>query len=173
MGAKLVTTAYGYDYPEVKGECQKPKGECQKPKGECQKPKDECQKPVEHAAHRPVNKEMLKMMSMDVPSECPMHQAEADSSKKPEGCPVPHDQKLDPNGCPIPKDFNHDNMMPAPNQRPSPGQPFDLSTNRVKSSIPKAGGDEKWVYPSEQMFWNAMIKKGWRWEDDTVQKGWN
>lgn len=179
MGAKLVTTAYGYDYsqPEVKSECQKPKGECQKPsnacqkpKVECQKPKGDCQKPVEPAAHRPINKELLKMMSMEAPSECPMHQAESGSANKAEGCPVPHEQKLDPNGCPIPKDFNHDNMMPAPNQRPSPGQPFALSTKRVTSGIPKAGADEKWVYPSEQMFWNAMLRKGWRWEDDTVQK---
>ncbi len=29
--------------------------------------------------------------------------------------------------------------MPAPNQLPSPDQPFPLSTNRVQSNIPKAG----------------------------------
>ena len=52
--------------------------------------------------------------------------------------------------------------MPPPNQRPSPGQPFPLSTNRQTSSIPKGGveGEEKWQYPSEQMFWNAMLRKG-------------
>ena len=29
------------------------------------------------------------------------------------------------------------NMMPPPNQRPSPDQPFPLSTDRQKSGIPK------------------------------------
>ena len=53
--------------------------------------------------------------------------------------------------------------MPPPNQQPAPDQPFPLDTSRVQSSIPKAtkdGSDEKWVYPSEQMFWNAMLRKG-------------
>ena len=60
--------------------------------------------------------------------------------------------------------------MPPPNQRPAPGQPFPLSTNRVRSTIPKAGTEEKWEYPSEQMFWNAMLRKGWRWEEDAIKQ---
>lgn len=61
--------------------------------------------------------------------------------------------------------------MPAPNQLPAPGQPFPLSTNRVRSTIPKAGTEsEKWEYPSEQMFWNAMLRKGWRWEEDAIKQ---
>lgn len=59
-----------------------------------------------------------------------------------------------------------DNMMEHPNQSPSPGQPFPLPTERAVSSIPKAGTrDERWVYPSQQMFWNAMLRKGWRWRE--------
>ena len=27
---------------------------------------------------------------------------------------------------------------------------------------------ETWVYPSQQMFWNAMLRKGWRWKDDDL-----
>ena len=52
--------------------------------------------------------------------------------------------------------------MPPPNQRPSPGQPFELNTNRVTSTIPRGGEHEgkNWQYPSEQMFWNAMLRKG-------------
>ena len=62
-------------------------------------------------------------------------------------------------------------MMPPPNQRPSPDQPFDLPIERQKSSIPKAGTNETWTYPSQQMFWNAMLRKGWRWkEEDEVSK---
>lgn len=55
--------------------------------------------------------------------------------------------------------------MPAPNQQPAPDQPFSLSTNRERSTIPKASEctNDKiitWEYPSAQMFWNAMLKKG-------------
>ena len=62
-------------------------------------------------------------------------------------------------------------QMPLPNQRPSPGQPFALPINRQVSTIPRGGTDksENWVYPSQQMFWNAMLRKGWKWQDDEVQ----
>jgi len=68
-------------------------------------------------------------------------------------------------------DIDPTNMMPPPNQRPAPDQPFLLDTNRQTSSIPKAseeGGN--WVYPSQQMFWNAMLRKGWRWKEDSLQQ---
>lgn len=61
-------------------------------------------------------------------------------------------------------------MMPPPNQRPSPDQPFELPTERQKSSIPRAGTEQTWVYPSQQMFWNAMLRKGWRWKDEDVDQ---
>lgn len=43
--------------------------------------------------------------------------------------------------------------MPASaNQQPAPGQSVPLSTERVKSSIPKGGTDaDTWLYPSPQM----------------------
>ena len=45
-------------------------------------------------------------------------------------------------------------------QEPRPDQPFSLSKDREISSIPKFGTEnEKWVYPSEQMFFNAMVRK--------------
>lgn len=50
--------------------------------------------------------------------------------------------------------------MPPPNQRPAPDQPFSLSTEREMSTIPKADSTDFWVYPSQQMFWNAMLRKG-------------
>lgn len=54
------------------------------------------------------------------------------------------------------------NRMPAtPEQQPAPGQSAALSTERVTSSIPKAGTrEERWVYPSPQMFYNALHRKG-------------
>jgi cytochrome c heme-lyase len=66
--------------------------------------------------------------------------------------------------------------MPRPNQEPAPDQPFPLPKRRERSTIPKAGGveGECWEYPSAQMFWNAMLKKGWRWrEDDLSEKDMN
>ena len=60
--------------------------------------------------------------------------------------------------------------MPPPNQRPAPGQPFSLSTDQIYSFIQKATGGGFW-HPSEQMFWDAMLRKGWKWEDDAIKKG--
>jgi len=128
------------------------------------------------------------------PPECPMHQENSNNSVPPPECPM-HEEKVMPAippECPMQKqnleippecpmhqdasksstnenDINPLNMMPPPNQRPAPDQPFLLSTDREKSSIPKAtedGSHETWTYPSEQMFWNAMLRKGWRWKDD-------
>ena len=73
------------------------------------------------------------------------------------------------------------NNMPPASQEPSPGQRMPLSTTRVRSTIPKASvasptsadgahvpkakhqidSEETWTYPSEQMFFNAMRRKGW------------
>jgi len=80
-----------------------------------------------------------------------------------------------PCNCSAPKGQNCDtpldplNMMPTPNQQPASDQPFSLSTQREVSTIPRADGkDPKWVYPSEQMFWNAMLRKGWRWKEEDI-----
>jgi cytochrome c heme-lyase len=67
-------------------------------------------------------------------------------------------------------------------QSPHPDQRIPLSTHRVISSIPRADesrGDEaiaahqpmnetKWVYPSEQQFYNAMRRKGWNGIDEST-----
>ena len=48
------------------------------------------------------------------------------------------------------------------NQKPAPGQRAKLPTERAVSSIPTATGDDPlWVYPSQQMFYNAMRRKGY------------
>ena len=59
------------------------------------------------------------------------------------------------------------NNMPIPNAQttarnnlPSSQQQGSLPTERVKSTIPKGGSDETWVYPSPQMFYNALARKG-------------
>merc|ERR1719494_1540602 len=60
-------------------------------------------------------------------------------------------------------------MMPLdPKQTPAPNQPFPLPIERQKSSIPKAGTVETWVYPSQQMFFNALLRKGWEFEEGSL-----
>ena len=85
----------------------------------------------------------------------------------------PVDRGVD--ACASPTDeVNPTNMMPTPDQRKSGGQRNNLSTHRVASTIPisernrsmpqhqkDAAATGTWQYPSEQMFFNAIKRKGW------------
>ncbi|XP_015926249.1 holocytochrome c-type synthase [Parasteatoda tepidariorum] len=100
---------------------------------------------------------------------------QSDQQPKSGGCPYKHDQMEKPtkSECPVTglkeSDIDPLNMMPPMNQNPAPGQPFPLPKNREVSTIPKAGTEnEFWVYPSAQMFWNAMLRKGWRWKESDI-----
>jgi len=90
----------------------------------------------------------------EIPPECPMHKKteSAQGSSSPAlGGPVynVYSQEVDPT-----------NMMPKQaNQKPAPGQRKELSTHRVVSTIPKGGTEGTWVYPSPQMFYNALVRK--------------
>lgn len=55
------------------------------------------------------------------------------------------------------------NQMESPNQEPHPSQSQPLSKDRSVSSIPMGGkhAGHQWIYPSEQMFYNAMKRKQW------------
>jgi cytochrome c heme-lyase len=133
------------------------------------------------------------LQAAEIPSECPMHNQEQKVSSKesaskvysslsanmsdiPPECPMHAEKKTNwQSECPSNSaaastgktdDIDPLNMMPPPNQRPSPDQPFTLPTERQKSTIPKAGTSDTWVYPSPQMFWNAMLRKGWRWREE-------
>ena len=46
------------------------------------------------------------------------------------------------------------------NQQPSVGQLKPLSVDREPSTIPKGGTESTWTYPSPQMFFNALNRKG-------------
>jgi cytochrome c heme-lyase len=87
-------------------------------------------------------------------SECPIQEvSECPSGGVATGpvlVPVPSDKS----------DIDPTNMMPPANQMPSPDQPFPLPIDRQKSSIPNPATGQTWVYPSQQMFWNAMKRKG-------------
>ena len=71
-----------------------------------------------------------------------------------------------------PASVNPSNMMPDPNQTRAAKQSGKLSKDRVSSSIPisernkdlpehQRGATGTWRYPSEQMFYNAIVRKGW------------
>ncbi|KII72703.1 Cytochrome c-type heme lyase [Thelohanellus kitauei] len=83
-------------------------------------------------------------------------------------CPI----RAKSGSCPVDGSVDGLHHMANSNQKPSPGQPFALPTSRSVSSIPKANPKDNesknWVYPSEQQFWNAMIKKGWRWQSEDI-----
>jgi len=81
-------------------------------------------------------------------------------------------------GCPV-VGPNPANVMPPSPNLPLPGQDKPLSTWRQRSSIPNATASEQmphpdssrsstWVYPSEQMFYNAMKRKGWSPSEDDM-----
>ncbi|KAH9499923.1 hypothetical protein Btru_076933 [Bulinus truncatus] len=111
-----------------------------------------------------------------LPSDVSVKDASTQGNTYPSECPMSssNSKKVPSSECPMSlgnDDVNKDNMMPPPNQRPAPDQPFELPIERIVSSIPKAGSNENWVYPSPQMFWNAMLRKGWRWKDDDVSAG--
>jgi cytochrome c heme-lyase len=90
------------------------------------------------------------------------------SSPAPKGSVVTN-QVTSSSGCPVIGADRYDerNLMPAPqgNNAPVfPDQKKPLNVDRQVSSIPTAETSEKegnWVYPSEQMFYNAMKRKGW------------
>eukprot|EP01132_Coremiostelium_polycephalum_P004512 gene4512-5626_t len=70
-------------------------------------------------------------------------------------------------GCPVAHDINPTNQMYKPNQKPHPDQTKPLSTDRLTSSIPRTDQD-KWEYPSPQMFYNAMKRKNYEPKEDDM-----
>ena len=110
-----------------------------------------------------ISQQTCPMHSDQVPTppSCPMHQSPATHTP-----PLPQESCSSGGDTPL----NSSNLMPAPNQIPAQGQPFPLSTAREMSSIPKHGAQRQhWEYPSEQMFFNAMLRKGWHWTQDQIQ----
>lgn len=97
-------------------------------------------------------KGQVKALSNDTSAE-----NEDNDSKPASLCPVKknvqynvYSQPIDPNN----------NMPSVANQLPHPSQKEKLSTERIKSSIPKGGtNDDNWTYPSPQMFYNSLARK--------------
>ena len=113
-----------------------------------------------------------------LPASCPVdHGKKAPvSASLPASCPVDH-KGAPPRSRgtvynvyaqPLPPVDPTNQMPAAPAQVPSPGQRMPLSTERVVSTITKGGTESTWLYPSPQMFWNALVRKG---KAEDVQEG--
>lgn len=109
-------------------------------------------------------------------AKCPRSQSAA--TAKPVECPHQNlRERPAASGCPVQaSDVSSLNQMPKLSQVPSPDQSQSLDTTREISSIPKGAGtdetaekDEKWVYPSQQQFYNALVKKGHQTEESDVE----
>lgn len=129
---------------------------------------------VEAAASQPLSSDNKQ----NSPVKCPrrvdhkklLSERRAVASATDSECPSADATSLYSDGCPVNADNDPLNNMPPPDQQPAPDQPFPLSIERERSTIPKAGTDEYWHYPSAQMFWNAMLRKGWRWQEDQLSE---
>ncbi|KAJ3163061.1 hypothetical protein HDU86_002230 [Geranomyces michiganensis] len=121
---------------------------------------------------------MTAVPAPDSKMSCPVdHAKHSNSPVAPQtSCPVPHDSRttnplaaLDSDSCPYSAErqeaelLAQRNNMPPLSQQPAAGQKVPLSVEREHSSIPMAGQYEgkNWIYPSEQMFFNAMRRKNW------------
>lgn len=104
------------------------------------------------------NRKQYRSARCDGASKCPY--AEEDTSSS---CPVISDRNQSSAAKVFnvyAQEVNPANQMPYNrNQLPAEGQQVPLSTNRVKSSIPKGGTDSTWTYPSPQIFFNALSRK--------------
>lgn len=90
-----------------------------------------------------------KPAGAEVPPECPLHEeGKGDASSSGPVYNV-YSQIVD----------SSNNMPAKPAQNRAQGQAKDLSTHRVQSTIPKGGMEGTWLYPSPQMFYNALVRK--------------
>ncbi len=72
--------------------------------------------------------------------------------------------KDDINACPVDHSkINPLNNMPTDLEKTASSS--HLSTEREVSTIPMAQKNGNWIYPSEQMFYNAMKRKNWNPEE--------
>lgn len=94
-----------------------------------------------------------------LPSECPVNHGAAGAAISSSGGAGGRSRGTIYNVYAQPIDPTN-NMPATANQQKAPGQAEDLSTHRVQSSIPKGGTESTWQYPSPQMFWNSLVRKG-------------
>jgi hypothetical protein len=126
--------------------------------------------------------EQDKAKALSQPSEtsggggCPVKHSPVPSSGESSGCPVKHGSSSaiqHPEYNVYSQPIDKTNQMPTGvrTQMPTATQKAEISTDRVKSTIPKGGNAENsstWTYPSPQQFYNALARKG-KLDDDTSE----
>ncbi|KAJ2861126.1 Cytochrome c1 heme lyase [Coemansia erecta] len=145
--------------------------------------------PVEHHQHHSKPQQQTDNMASKCPVEqhsSTQPKATAAPEDSTRTCPADHTRALDAflssgDTSPPQQALDPQNQMPKiPEQHVSDGQRNTLSTERTMSTIPRAeryqsAGDsacpalhedkeekkDVWIYPSEQMFFNAMKRKRW------------
>lgn len=105
---------------------------------------------------------------------CPVKHTSSSTPPATGGCPVKHDGNQYPEYNVYSQPIDKTNQMPkgVRTQMPTPTQKVEISTERVKSSIPKGGEATEgttWTYPSPQQFYNALARKG-KLGDDTSEE---
>lgn len=143
-------------YPSANSNASDTTNSASRPSGSC---------PVDHEK---MSKEQITALLSSSKNQT-VKRNRSSESKSNEAVPAAHGTMYDVYG----QKLDASNLMPAtPNQLPSPGQRDPLSTDRAKSTIPKQistdGSSETWTYPSPQMFFNALRRKG---KADGVEEG--
>ncbi|KAI8368507.1 cytochrome c/c1 heme-lyase [Blakeslea trispora] len=135
---------------------------------------DKC--PIDHTQHKkeeakcPVDHTQLKNQTES--AQCPVdpsayqHFLPPSTPTTNESCPVdPSNYKHfmpTKEGCDSEAIDSSNKMPKVSQQQRQPDQKLPLSLNREISTIPRSNSDDKlWIYPSEQMFFNAMRRKNW------------
>jgi len=102
------------------------------------------------------------------PSECPMHKKETPPVQK---------QQTYPSECPMHQASQAKTESAKPTNFPSEcpmSQGESAKPTKYPSECPMSQGEsgtgETWTYPSPQMFWNAMLRKGWRWKESEISE---
>lgn len=85
---------------------------------------------------------------------CPVDHSQVDSKRSAVECPVDHN---DPEA--VKRWMDHANG--GEGLPPLKNLPHQLSSEREISSIPRAGKEGHWIYPSQQQFYSAMLRKNY------------
>jgi cytochrome c heme-lyase len=96
-----------------------------------------------------------------IPSGCPVKHSSFTSEKSSEqiqGCPVKHGKA----------NINPLNQMPTDLSSAQGTESSILGKERTISSIPRENPEEKWVYPSEQQFYNALKRKNFETDEKDI-----
>ncbi|KAI9315654.1 cytochrome c/c1 heme-lyase [Dichotomocladium elegans] len=139
-------------------------------------PKEGTTCPVDHSTYKHFlpshpDKSSESSTGSNVAAAATTATATTDAASVADKCPVDpaaykHFVPKSTEGCDSSAIDARNNMPAIAEQKAHADQKIPLSTEREVSNIPRADAEEsKWIYPSEQMFFNAMRRKNWNPEE--------